>query len=87
MTEAASAMMSDPPPLLIFLVAVGSLPGRKTLVAPAAENGRLKAEYIVALAGADTSKGVVDFAANRIAATSPNLSQHRDIRFATHGWQ
>jgi CHAT domain-containing protein/predicted negative regulator of RcsB-dependent stress response len=46
---------------------------------------RIEAEEIVSLAGADQSKLIVDFAANRATATSPVLAHYRYVHFATHG--
>ncbi|MGA9770630.1 MAG: CHAT domain-containing tetratricopeptide repeat protein [Blastocatellia bacterium] len=46
---------------------------------------RIEAKEIVGLAGASQSKLIIDFAANRAAATSHDLSQYRYVHFATHG--
>ncbi|MCI0337296.1 MAG: CHAT domain-containing protein, partial [Acidobacteria bacterium] len=46
---------------------------------------RREAEEIITLTPAGTSFKAVDFAANRIAALSTDLSQYRIIHFATHG--
>jgi CHAT domain-containing protein len=46
---------------------------------------RQEAEQIVRLASSEKSVAVLDFAANRTAATNPDLDQYRIVHFATHG--
>lgn len=46
---------------------------------------RREAEKIVALVPAAESRLVLDFAASRDTATSPELSQYRYVHFSTHG--
>ena len=46
---------------------------------------RREADAILAVFPAGTGKALLDFSANRGAATSPELSQYRIIHFATHG--
>jgi CHAT domain-containing protein len=47
---------------------------------------RREAEGILALAPAERRKEALDFAASRATATGAELSQHRLIHFATHGF-
>jgi len=46
---------------------------------------RQEADQIVRLASKNQSAEALDFAANRAAATSPDLQQYRIVHFATHG--
>lgn len=46
---------------------------------------RTEAEQILKLVPANQSSHLFDFAANRNAATNPDLSQYRIVHFATHG--
>jgi CHAT domain-containing protein len=46
---------------------------------------RLEAEEIMRLVPRNNSLVALDFAANRSAATSPDLKQYRIVHFATHG--
>ncbi len=46
---------------------------------------RMEADQIVRLTPANKSWEALDFAANREAATSPELQQYRIVHFATHG--
>jgi CHAT domain-containing protein len=47
---------------------------------------RQETQIIQALVPNNSSTQFLDFQANRIAATSPNLSQYKIIHFATHGF-
>jgi CHAT domain-containing protein/tetratricopeptide (TPR) repeat protein len=46
----------------------------------------VEAEAVEAVAGRGQSEFALDFAANRTAATSQDLSQYRIVHFATHGY-
>lgn len=47
---------------------------------------RREADEIVKLVPPDNHKKALDFAANRVTATSPDLGQYRYVHFATHGF-
>jgi len=59
---------------------------RASLIIPRLPGTRLEAEKILALAPATERKQAMDFAANKVTATSDELGKYRFIHFATHGF-
>ena len=56
------------------------------LEVPRLPGSRKEAERIIAMVPKSESKLVLDFAASRKTATSPDLSQYRYVHFSTHGF-
>jgi len=59
---------------------------RSDLQIPRLPGTRREAERILALSPAATNKPAFDFEANRLTATSADMSEYRFVHFATHGF-
>ncbi|HQR31802.1 MAG TPA: CHAT domain-containing protein [Blastocatellia bacterium] len=77
---------SEPTRILLYKTAKDSGATDAELRIPRLPNTRREAETILSMAKSDAGKSVFDFAANRAAATSDDLSQYRILHFATHGF-
>ncbi len=79
-----AASLSDPSRILLKKSAKDS--GGDEFRIPRLPDSRREAETILSLASSASSKSAFDFAANRAAATSDELSQYRIVHIATHGF-
>lgn len=84
--DKAAATESDPSRILLVKSARDSGGADTELRIPRLPNTRREADAILSLTSGDSGKAVFDFAANRAAATSDDLSQYRILHFATHGF-
>ena len=84
--DKAAATESDPSRILLVKSAKDSGGVDAELRIPRLPNTRREADAILSLASGNSGKATFDFAANRAAATSDDLSQYRILHFATHGF-
>lgn len=85
-TAPANIADSDPTRILLVKTAKDSGAAGGELRIPRLPNTRREAGAILSLTTPEASKSAFDFAANRAAATSDDLSQYRILHFATHGF-
>lgn len=84
--EKLQAENTEPSRILLYKSAKDSGATGADFSIPRLPNTRREAETILSLSQNNGSKSALDFAANRAAVISEDLSQYRILHFATHGF-